>query len=83
MCDTAGRRSLAKTPPLGCPDEKEAAIRPADAQRLSPPPQMRFAYSDLASVLLPESSGDDGVSIQEQLLDKLIKKSLANVEESV
>ena len=48
-------------------------------QRLSPPPQMRFANSDLASVLLPESSGDDGVSIQEQLLDKLIKKALANV----
>ena len=44
---------------------------------------MRFAYSDLTPVLLPESSGDDGVAIQEQLLDKLIKKSLANVEESV
>ena len=41
---------------------------------------MRFAYSDLASVLLPEGSGDDGVSIQEQLLDKLIKKALTNVE---
>ena len=44
---------------------------------------MRFANSDLTPVLLPESSGDDGVSIQEQLLDKLIKKALANVEESV
>ena len=40
---------------------------------------MRFAYSDLAPVLLPEGSGDDGVSIQEQLLDKLIKKALTNV----
>ena len=44
---------------------------------------MRFANSDLTPVLLPESSGDDAVSIQEQLLDKLIKKALTNVEESV
>ena len=48
--------------------------------RLSPPSQMRFANSNLTSVLLPESSGDDGVAIQEQLLDKLIKKTLTNVE---
>ena len=40
---------------------------------------MRFANSNLTSVLLPESSGDNGVSIQEQLLDKLIKKALTNV----
>ena len=56
--------------------------RPSDRQihqRLSPPSQMRFADSDLTPVLLPESSGDDGVSIQEQLLDKLIKKTLTNV----
>ena len=43
------------------------------------PSQMRFANSDSASVYLPESSGDDRVSVQEQLLDKLIKKALTNV----
>ena len=43
---------------------------------------MRFANSNLTSVLLPESSGDDGVAIQEQLLDKLIKKTLTNFDYS-
>ena len=28
--DTLERRPLAKAPPLGCPDEKEAAIRLAE-----------------------------------------------------
>ena len=40
---------------------------------------MTFSNSNFTAVAYPETPGNNGVSVQEPLFDKLVKKALANV----
>lgn len=78
---TSGRRSLSETSPLGknrmLREEGFSGLRDGLTAFAS---QVSLSCANLTTVYLPERAGDNGIAVQDQLFDELVKKALATMQ---